>query len=578
MAARTQHFRTDEQVFTALGRHVALIPHQRVLAVQDFTAAQIRAYFVNRHGADQEAADARFRLLAGINDLLELAQNPRMLGFVADLDMERVAAAVAHRHTISPAGLYQEILDSWMAHESRRASGGPGAAPGLDTTALWGAVTTLAMALWEADETWLRPAQLVEVADTLTGLTAEALSQQQRVHAVGSGSLLVRTEEGLFGFIHPSVTEWLVAKAIAAEFNAGIAAPAALVRHPLRQQAVDFLCDIADTRAVRAWADAGLARANGSGHLAANARAVRARLDAPATSDMRGASLRGADLSYRDLARSRPHRRRPHQREPRGSEPDRRRAARRRAGRRTAGPAPGSSAPTCRAPTSPAPACVAADLTGAVVTGSRWTRAALIDVRGVPDAPELAGAAVAPGSPVGTELAPATIGVRHGFHAGLGRLPQALAYGPDGGTLAIGGDDGGVLVCGTVSGRPLRTLQGHTGRVFAVVHGRDVLVTGSSDGTVRLWDPATGQVRHVLSGHSEWAWPVVLGPAQDVVATGDAEGTVRLWDVATGALRHRMSTAGGFVFSIAFHAGLVVTAHRDGVVRLWNATTGAPAR
>ena len=122
------------------------------------------------------------------------------------------------------------------------------------------------------------------------------------------------------------------------------------------------------------------------------------------------------------------------------------------------------------------------DLTGAVVTGSRWTRAALIDVRGVPDAPELASAAVAPGSPVGTELAPATIGVRHGFHAGLGRLPQALAYGPDGGTLAIGGDDGGVLVCGTVSGRPLRTLQGHTGRVFAVVHGRDVLVTGSSDG------------------------------------------------------------------------------------------------
>ena len=359
VAARTQHFRTDEQVFTALGRHVALIPHRRVLAVEDFTAAQIHAYFVNRHGGDEEAANARFRLLTGINDLLELAQNPRMLGFVADLDMERVAAAVAHRHTISPAGLYQEILDSWMAHESRRASGGPGAAPGLDTTALWGAVTTLAMALWEADETWLRPAQLVEVADTLTGLTAETLSQQQRVHAVGSGSLLVRTEEGLFGFIHPSVTEWLVAKAIAAEFNAGIAAPAALVRQPPAPAGRRL--------PVRHR------RHEGGARLGRRRPRPRERERAPRRQRACGArpARRPRHLGHaRRLAArrrpvlprpggSRPHRRRPHRREPRGGEPDRRRAARRRAGRRPAGPGPARQQPTCRAPTSPAPACVA---------------------------------------------------------------------------------------------------------------------------------------------------------------------------------------------------------------------------
>ena len=179
------------------------------------------------------------------------------------------------------------------------------------------------------------------------------------MHAVGSGSLLVRTEEGLFGFIHPSVTEWLVAKAIAAEFNAGIAAPAALVRHPLRQQTVDFLCDIADTRAVRAWADAG-PRPGGRDDAPRGQRACGAR---PARrprrrSDLRGASLRGDDLSYRDLAEV----------DLTGAdltdanlvEANLTGAELRDAGWTAPGwTGPGSSAATCRAPTSPAPACVA---------------------------------------------------------------------------------------------------------------------------------------------------------------------------------------------------------------------------
>ena len=36
-----------------------------------------------KRGGDEQAGDARFRLLAGIGDLLELAQNPRMLGQAA---------------------------------------------------------------------------------------------------------------------------------------------------------------------------------------------------------------------------------------------------------------------------------------------------------------------------------------------------------------------------------------------------------------------------------------------------------------------------------------------------------------
>ncbi len=573
VAARMQHFRTHEQVFTVLGTQVGSLEHRRALAVEDFTAAQIREWFVRRHHGDTAAADARFQLLRGVEDLLELAQNPRMLGFVADLDVERLRAVVAHRHTLSPAPLYAEIVSSWLAHEARRASGGAGAAPGLDAATLHQAVTALAVTLWERDETLVRVDRLVEVADALAGGAAGPLSRQQRVHAIGSGSLLTRTEDGQFGFVHPSIVDWLVAEAVATDVGAGVAVPPALAVRCLRQRAVDFLCDIADTRLLRDWA-AGAFSAGGA--LAENARLVLARLDVPASADLRGAALRGADLSYRDLAdvdlsgADLTDANLAHANLSGAELRDARLVAARLEGTRLVG-ANLAGADLSRA------RLTRADLTGVTVAGSQWTRAALVDVTGVPDAPELRSAAVAPGTPVGTELAPSTIGVRHGFHTGMGWLPQPLDYGPDGGTLVIGGDDGGVLVCGTVTGRPLRTLTGHRRRVFAVTHGRAVLATGSADATARLWDPVTGRLQHILAGHHRWAWPVVLAPDERAVATGDAAGTLRLWDTGTGALRHEITAAGGFAVAAAFLDELVAVGHHDGHVRLYDAATGASA-
>jgi WD40 repeat protein len=44
--------------------------------------------------------------------------------------------------------------------------------------------------------------------------------------------------------------------------------------------------------------------------------------------------------------------------------------------------------------------------------------------------------------------------------------------------LAVGSDDGGVLVSDARTGLPVRTLQGHRGRVFSVSYGENALVTG----------------------------------------------------------------------------------------------------
>ncbi|MGH8919879.1 MAG: hypothetical protein ACRD0H_16370, partial [Actinomycetes bacterium] len=153
--------------------------------------------------------------------------------------------------------------------------------------------------MWETGESHLGLGELTEVVDALTDLAAGELSGAQVVHAVASGSLLVRTENGLFGVIHRSVLEWLVADAIAGQLRGGVPTPPLLHRRHLSQLIVDFLCELADPRDCRRWADAVLADPHSGAAAQANAMKVSARLRIPSTADLRGASLAGEDLSYR---------------------------------------------------------------------------------------------------------------------------------------------------------------------------------------------------------------------------------------------------------------------------------------
>ncbi|TYK47774.1 TIR domain-containing protein [Actinomadura decatromicini] len=585
VASRTQHFKSQAQVLTALGEKVGVLPHRRVLGLEEFSPLQVRSYLVNRYG-DEERADARLSLLTGIEELLALTSNPRMLSFIADLPEDRLRAVAQARRAVSPADLYHEILWSWLAYEADRVAGAGGPS-GLRADDMWRAVGTLALRLWESNEQFLRLAELADVADTLTGLAGGRMSPHQVTHAVGAGSLLVRTDEGLFGFIHTSVMEWLVARHIADEFADG-GAPPALGRRALTQLTVDFLCDLADTRTCQDWAARVLADPDADDIERANAIRITTRLRTPAHTDLRGARLQGEDLSYRDLQEV----------DLTGADltdaqlvgANLSRAVLRDASlagarldeaRLTGADLRGADLSRAR--------LARADLRDVTVDGSHWTRAALVDAAlpaRVAEAPELREAAIVPGRPIDIQVAPAAVGVPYGFHFQTSRLPQPLAYSPGGSVLAVGSEDGGVLMCDAITGTPLRTLQGHTDRAYAVAFDApgNILASGSADGTVRLWDLATGHTSHTFTVHPEGVWPVVVGgrspSGANLVAAGAADGTIRVWDIVSGELLHELSGHTAPVFTAVFDpaGSLMVTGDAGGTLRVWDLATGSLIR
>jgi WD40 repeat protein len=94
----------------------------------------------------------------------------------------------------------------------------------------------------------------------------------------------------------------------------------------------------------------------------------------------------------------------------------------------------------------------------------------------------------------------------------------------------------------------VKTLQGHGDIVSSVAFSPDsqYVASGSSDGTVKIWETGSGACVETLPGHGDKVSSVAFSPDGQYVVSGSWDGSAKIWDASSGACVKTLR-GGGFV-------------------------------
>ncbi|KAJ3192134.1 SCF ubiquitin ligase complex subunit cdc4 [Irineochytrium annulatum] len=117
-------------------------------------------------------------------------------------------------------------------------------------------------------------------------------------------------------------------------------------------------------------------------------------------------------------------------------------------------------------------------------------------------------------------------------------------------------------------------LTGHTNSVRAIAgHGR-VLVSGSYDSTVRVWDLVTGESTFCFRGHREKVYSVGYCHELQRAVSGSMDATVRVWCTRTGVSLFNLEGHSSLVGLLELSPSYLISAAADSTLRIWSPTTG----
>ncbi|KAG9256688.1 WD40-repeat-containing domain protein [Emericellopsis atlantica] len=142
-------------------------------------------------------------------------------------------------------------------------------------------------------------------------------------------------------------------------------------------------------------------------------------------------------------------------------------------------------------------------------------------------------------------------------------------------TVIFGTSRGEIHVLDMNTRAPSHTIQGHESLVRCLtILDRSTVVSGSRDGTIRIWTLESGQLqpKPVLRGHTAEVRNIQTCGEKIVSASYDTD--TRIWSAQTGECLQVLHGHQGRIHGLAYDGKRVATSSTDGDIRIWDPETG----
>ncbi|KAJ3037651.1 hypothetical protein HDV00_001456 [Rhizophlyctis rosea] len=152
----------------------------------------------------------------------------------------------------------------------------------------------------------------------------------------------------------------------------------------------------------------------------------------------------------------------------------------------------------------------------------------------------------------------------------------AVGFSNDGQFVASAGLDGKVLVFNVADGQQVATLEGPTEITWLDWHPRgNVVLVGSEDATIWMWQVPSGNCMGVFTGHGESVTCGQFTPDGKAIVSGSADGSFAVWNPKTAAAQLRIGSEDArfhdapiTALAVNKDCTMVLTGAQDGTARL----------